>query len=212
MKEQQAAVSHVFGNAAQVYLEKFADLSAFSAGFKYLANHLQEQPQMLDLGCGPGNSSKALLRFKSTAKITGIDLAPQMIALAQKEVPQANFKTGDILDLDFNQQSFDGIIAGFCLPYLDLNEGKQLINNAVELLKVQGILYVSTMVSAKTEAILSQSSSGKGPQVRMQYYAENDLKALITQNGLKIGFEEKVPIPENPRIGLYDCVLICHKI
>ncbi|KAF2257856.1 S-adenosyl-L-methionine-dependent methyltransferase, partial [Lojkania enalia] len=42
-------------------------------------------PRILDLGCGPGNSTRALLEaFPAAKKITGVDSSPEMLATARR--------------------------------------------------------------------------------------------------------------------------------
>jgi trans-aconitate 2-methyltransferase len=56
-----------------------------------------EQPRrIVDLGCGPSNSTAALMARWPEAEITGLDSSPEMIAAAQKAYPDRNWTTGDI--------------------------------------------------------------------------------------------------------------------
>lgn len=57
---------------------------------------LAEPRRVIDLGCGPGNST-ALLRGRwPAAEITGLDSSPQMIAAAAKDHPDGHWVLGDI--------------------------------------------------------------------------------------------------------------------
>ncbi|MBL8267237.1 trans-aconitate 2-methyltransferase [Steroidobacter sp.] len=50
----------------------------------------------VDLGCGPGNSTEALLARYPTAAVSGIDSSEDMIDTARKRLPHLNFEVGDI--------------------------------------------------------------------------------------------------------------------
>jgi trans-aconitate 2-methyltransferase len=50
----------------------------------------------LDLGCGPGNSTNALLRRYPAARVTGVDRSPDMLARARADFPHWNFVHGDL--------------------------------------------------------------------------------------------------------------------
>jgi trans-aconitate 2-methyltransferase len=53
--------------------------------------------RVIDLGCGPGNST-ALLRARwPAAAVTGLDSSPQMIAAARKDSPDEEWVLGDIV-------------------------------------------------------------------------------------------------------------------
>ena len=46
-----------------------------------------DNPVVLELGCGPGNLSKQLLSLRPDLKITATDLAPDMLEIAQETNP-----------------------------------------------------------------------------------------------------------------------------
>ncbi|HWA88249.1 MAG TPA: trans-aconitate 2-methyltransferase [Opitutus sp.] len=51
---------------------------------------------VIDLGCGPGNSTAVLARRWPAAELTGLDNSPAMLATAQKDFPQIAWAIGDI--------------------------------------------------------------------------------------------------------------------
>jgi trans-aconitate 2-methyltransferase len=50
---------------------------------------------IVDLGCGPGNSTEALQRRWPEAKITGVDSSPRMIEAARKAYPDGFWELAD---------------------------------------------------------------------------------------------------------------------
>lgn len=52
--------------------------------------------RVIDLGCGPGNSTAVLAQRWPAASITGLDSSPAMIAAAQKDRAHFTWLTGDI--------------------------------------------------------------------------------------------------------------------
>lgn len=57
---------------------------------------VQSPRRIVDLGCGPGNSTEVLRRRWPEAEITGLDNSPEMIAAATKAYPQGRWVLGDI--------------------------------------------------------------------------------------------------------------------
>jgi trans-aconitate 2-methyltransferase len=53
---------------------------------------------VVDLGCGPGNSTELLARRFPAARIVGTDSSPAMLATARQRLPQLSFELGDIAD------------------------------------------------------------------------------------------------------------------
>ncbi|MDP3091850.1 MAG: methyltransferase domain-containing protein [Nitrospira sp.] len=79
---------------------------------------------VLDLGSGTGYP--ALLGAQTvgvTGRVTGMDLAEQMLAAADRKAARlsltnVSFKTGDVTSLPFEPNSFDAITSRFCLMFL----------------------------------------------------------------------------------------------
>jgi trans-aconitate 2-methyltransferase len=57
---------------------------------------LEQPARIIDLGCGPGNSTEVLAQRWPEAEITGLDSSPAMLAAAQKSHPEIDWITGDI--------------------------------------------------------------------------------------------------------------------
>lgn len=54
-----------------------------------------ERRRVVDVGCGPGNSTELLVEKYSRADVLGIDSSPAMLEAAQKRLPSARFAAGD---------------------------------------------------------------------------------------------------------------------
>lgn len=50
---------------------------------------------VIDMGCGPGNSTELLAERWPAAHLTGLDSSPNMLAEARKRLPAASFATAD---------------------------------------------------------------------------------------------------------------------
>src|SRR5580692_2497682 len=57
---------------------------------------LEKPGRVMDLGCGPGNSTAVLARRWPEAELTGLDSSAAMIAAARKDFPKGNWVEGDI--------------------------------------------------------------------------------------------------------------------
>ncbi|MEK6938949.1 MAG: methyltransferase domain-containing protein [Nanoarchaeota archaeon] len=106
--------------------------------FELVPMHLKNK-KLLDVGCGPGIHIKKYV--KRGAKCTGIDLSNEMIKLAKKYCPSADFKKGSIYDLKFDDDFFDIITSSFVLDHVkELNRG---IKEVKRVLKTKGLFIFS---------------------------------------------------------------------
>lgn len=81
-------------NAAQ-YL-KFERERTRPASDLLAAVDLENPKRIVDLGCGPGNSTCLLVNRYSRANILGIDTSPDMLAKARKALPDVSFEQADV--------------------------------------------------------------------------------------------------------------------
>jgi trans-aconitate 2-methyltransferase len=56
---------------------------------------LDEPKRVVDLGCGPGNSTELLAVRYPNAEVSGVDTSPAMVEAAKKRLPNASFEVGD---------------------------------------------------------------------------------------------------------------------
>jgi len=57
---------------------------------------LEDAATIVDLGCGPGNSSALLKARWPHAKITGVDNSAEMLEMARRELPDVEWTHGDV--------------------------------------------------------------------------------------------------------------------
>lgn len=94
--------------------------------------------KILDLGCGSGDHS---LYFKKQGlDVTAIDLSEEMIKLCKEKGLNAFVK--DFENLDFEENSFDGIWAVTSLLHIPKSKLKSVIKKLNRILKDEGVLYV----------------------------------------------------------------------
>ncbi|RZQ62401.1 class I SAM-dependent methyltransferase [Amycolatopsis suaedae] len=106
-----------YDSVAPLYAEKFSDIletlpleRAMLAAFAELVRAADAGP-VADLGCGPGHQTAHLHSLGLSA--FGIDLSPEMIALARQAQPHLRFDVGTMSALDLADASLGGILASY---------------------------------------------------------------------------------------------------
>jgi trans-aconitate 2-methyltransferase len=72
--------------------------------------------RIVDLGCGPGNSTALLAESHPQATIVGLDSSPDMLAAARARLPGVDFRQGDIAE--WSDPSADLVFANAALQWV----------------------------------------------------------------------------------------------
>jgi predicted TPR repeat methyltransferase len=207
----EAAIS-IFNHHAEEYQSKYMDLTGYHDSLDLFCSLIsQTAPHLLDLACGPGNITKYVLDQHPNAKMLGIDLAPKMLDLARINNPTATFKLMDCKKIGELPEKYDGILCGFCLPYLSKEESVQLIENAAELLNTGGVFYLSTMEGEDSKSGWVGPSAGGEEKLYMHYHQEGYLTAALINNGFTIHRTDHLPSPGETKKKGVDLVIVAQQ-
>jgi SAM-dependent methyltransferase len=181
MDDRYTETFTTWNKLASQYQDKFMDLDLYNDSYDFICNSITKvNAKILEVGCGPGNITRYLLSKRPDFDIFGIDIAPNMIELARKNNPSASFAVMDCREVDRVQSTFDGIICGFCLPYLSPTDRQKLIMDCYRLLNDNGLLYISFVEGDPNKSGFQISSNGD----RSYFYYHNldELKAQLLDN------------------------------
>jgi len=102
---------------------------------------LDNPRKIIDIGCGPGNSTKVLAEKFFDAYILGVDNSPNMIETAQANHPSLDFKICDVgNDLSKLGKGYDIVFSNACIQWIPNH--RELLTKLIGLLKVGGILAI----------------------------------------------------------------------
>lgn len=181
---------------ASLYQDKFMELDLYNDTYDFICNSIDKpNAKLLEIGCGPGNITKYLIAKRPDFDIFGIDIAPNMVELARQNNPTAHFAVMDSRQINNLDSTYDGIVCGFCLPYLSQTETNELISNSYDLLNDNGLLYLSFVEGDPDK---SDFKSGSGGRVYFYYHKSDDITSQL--NSFKFGeiklFKVKYKISE----------------
>ena len=114
-----ATCAYDWGNtgAYEAYIGRWSLLAA-EAFLQWLA--LAPEQRWLDVGCGTGALTQAILATVDPREILGLDLSADFLGTAETQVadPRVSFAIGDARSLPVPSDDFDAVVAGLVLNFV----------------------------------------------------------------------------------------------
>ena len=212
MIERNKESVETYNKSASNYQDKFMKMDLYNDTFDTFCELIEdENSKILEIASGPGNVTKYLLSKKPDLKILGIDLAPNMIEFAKENNPKAEFKVFDCREISKIELQFDGIMCGFCMPYLSKEECEKLIYDASKLLNSSGLLYISTMEDDYEKSGYELTSFSGENRVYIYYHQAEFLSKCLKKYGYEIIDLQRKKYPEPDGTFLTDMIFIARK-
>lgn len=142
----------------------------------------------LDVGCGIGNLTVLLNEITPTI---GIDISEKALKIARKDYPDIEFYKGDVVNLPFESEKFDILVAFELIEHIADTE--KLFYQFNRVLKRGGYLCISTPKFNKLKFIamgLFDCFSLKMPHVR--FYTKERLFKILTQFAFNVIYYEDI--------------------
>jgi ubiquinone/menaquinone biosynthesis C-methylase UbiE len=145
-------------------------------------SHLPKHAKILDVACGAGRDVQYFM--EEGYDPVGIDASKGMINEAKSRVVDGNFKQMDMLNLEFDENSFDAV---WCMNSL-LHIPKDLVLNALKnffkVLKPSGVLFLAVQ-EGEGERFVNFEKSGNLPRF-FAFYNQAELENLLEEAGFTI--------------------------
>jgi cyclopropane fatty-acyl-phospholipid synthase-like methyltransferase len=103
-----------------------------------LLSILPRGARVLDLGCG--NGLPAMPAIQEAHEGVGVDVSAAQIDRARKNVPGATFVHGDMLDVCFDDASFDAIVSFYAVEHIPREQHAMLFERMHDWLRPDGRL------------------------------------------------------------------------
>lgn len=199
--ERNARQADAFDTIGERYDEAFPNKEGQEDCVRRLLNLLPPSAQVLDLGSGTGLPTARQL-VSSGARVTGFEISERMLDLARHNVPEAEFRQADIVDLDPVETSYDAIVAFFSLLCLPKERIPEALGRVRASLAPGGLLCLA-MVEADLDDV---PISFLGSDVRVSGYPRAELRSVVEKAGLVIEDERVVtyhPEGAHPEVQLF---------
>jgi demethylmenaquinone methyltransferase/2-methoxy-6-polyprenyl-1,4-benzoquinol methylase len=150
--ERQGAKVRFFDGIAEKW-DGWEDLDGVAAKLSAGLDELGVGPgeSVVDVGCGTGNLTKALLQKVSPGgRIVAVDFSPEMVSQAKAKVsdPQVEWHVTDVTDIPAEDESMDRVICFSVWPHFD--DPAAAVRELRRLLGPSGKLHVWHLSSRAT--------------------------------------------------------------
>ncbi|SCK26243.1 Ubiquinone/menaquinone biosynthesis C-methylase UbiE [Streptomyces sp. WMMB 322] len=175
-----------FDSIGDRYDEAFPHKEGQIAGGAWLAEQLPPGSHVLDLGCGTGLPTARQL-VEAGHRVTGIDLSQGMVTLAQRNVPDGDFRRMDIYEVErYDLGPFDGVAAFFSLLMLPRAEIPFTLRMLHQQMR-EGAPMAMSMVEADVDDF---SLPFLGNTIRVSGYLRDELREVVRDAGFEIAGED----------------------
>ncbi len=151
------------------------------------AKQFKKGEKILDLGCGAGVPVTKFL-VEHEFEVTGVDISEAMLKLAKKNVPKAKYVKSNMLDIDFPENSFDGLTAFYSIIHVSREKQAELFKKINKILRLDGII----LISMGSEEWEGKSDDFHGAKMTWSQWSPEKSIQIIKDAGFEIIFDKHI--------------------
>jgi SAM-dependent methyltransferase len=149
---------------------------------KRFAADIKNSGLACDMGCGPGQVARYLHECGVT--VCGIDLSQGMIEQARRLNPDIEFKQGDMMALDIEDEAFGGIVAFYSIIHIARDQVVLALQELKRVLKPDGLLLLSFHVG--DEVVHLDEWWGKRVSVDFTFFQRQEMEGYLQSAGFEM--------------------------
>lgn len=178
-------VRSAYDTVAEAYSTVIPDTS-FEAALDmamvdHFAGHMRATPdrQLIDVGCGAGRMTSYLSR--AGLNVSGIDLSPEMVRIAQRLHPELLFEVGELTDLPVADAAADGILAWYSVIHSPPSALPAIAREFWRTLRPGGSALIAFHSGSGHRTL--DRAYGHDVQLRAELHAPDDVALRFTEQG-----------------------------
>ena len=154
---------------------------------------------LLDVGCGSGYALAMAARRGAT--VTGLDITPELLEIAQERVPAATLVVGGMDTLPFADESFDVVVGFNAFPFAD--DPPAAVTEAARVVRRGGLVAATTFAEPQRNestalhlALEPLRAAGPAAAQHLPYALSEPggLRQLLQSGGLMPVTDGEVPV------------------
>ncbi len=174
MKDKMDITVENYDNIVKEYMEYYElkDMKElqFQREIDYITSNIKEGSNILDVGTAIGTYSKFLTeQVNKKFNVIGIDASKNMIEVAKKKAPKAEFQVMDVRKLNCEMDSFEAIICFAVVHHIDDKTCTEVLDKFDDMLKIGGLIAINTHELMENQAKESMEIEPLDPK-RSSYF------------------------------------------
>lgn len=190
-------VESLYDTVAKEYAEAFSgeheNKPQDRETLRRFSQEIGDRKPVWDFGCGPGQTSRYLKDIG--IDISGLDLSERILEKARAIHPNIHFRKGNILELEFEDESIAGIVAFYAIVHLSREQVARAFHEIFRVLQPGGVFLFTYHIGEG--AIHLDEFLGKDVDIDFMFF-QTDFISLCTEDAGFEGIEiiERDPYPE----------------
>ena len=189
-------IERVYDTVAKEYSEAFSDEHEKKPKdqeiLRRFSIEIGDKRPVWDFGCGPGQTAKYLKNLG--IEISGLDLSEKILEQARTIHPEIDFRKGNILELDFDDDSIGGVVAFYAIVHFTEEQVEIAFREAFRVLQPGGLFLFTYHIGEGTICI--EEFLGKKIDMDFMFFNTDFISSCLKKIGLKkIEIIEREPYP-----------------
>ena len=197
MGQNPEKVAKVYDAVAMEYADKFCGEHEKKPQDREILSRFSQavagKKPIWDFGCGPGQTTQYLKDLG--IEISGLDLSEKLVEQAIMAHPGINFRKGNILDLEFENESIAGIVAFYAIVHFSQEQVGKVFREIFRVLQYGGIFLFTYHIGEDT--IHLDEFLGKVVEIDFMFFKTDFIFTCLKEAGFSdIEIIEREPYPE----------------
>jgi ubiquinone/menaquinone biosynthesis C-methylase UbiE len=196
MRQDLQKIERMYDTVAKEYAETFSNEHQKKPKdqeiLQRFSQKIGDRRPVWDFGCGPGQTTKYLKDLG--IEISGLDLSEKLLEQARAIHPEIHFRKGNILELEFENDSIAGVVAFYAMVHFTEEQVGMACRELFRVLQPGGIFLFTYHVGEGTIHI--DEFLGKKIDIDFMFFTTDFIFSCLKNSGFEsIEIIEREPYP-----------------
>jgi ubiquinone/menaquinone biosynthesis C-methylase UbiE len=196
MGQELNRIARMYDTVAKEYAEAFSGEHERKPKdremLRRFSQEIGDRRPVWDFGCGPGQTTQYLKNLG--IEISGLDLSDKILEQARTIHPEIHFQKGNILELEFENDSIAGIVAFYAIVHFTEEQVGMALREVFRVLQPGGIFLFTYHIGEET--IHLDEFLGKKIDIDFMFLTTDFIIRCLKDSGFeKLEVIEREPYP-----------------